>query len=307
MAVKLFRWPGPEIYPTEGVQPEKKSVLPNERIRSFFISFPTLQKSVEAIQEMGKSEIAGLVMKFTPWDFVCWGTKSYEEFWEVWERDFWKKQRESGHMVWVELWGFASEKQVDYEEKVLKQIIDEHGGELVPEDIHRWLDQALTPNAVRDTYRNRFTRMGGRVAVVGATMDSLYDVLRSAESDGTRRDKYTPPFGDMGKSIKFWPFDFGRLAWTEVDSMADKSDEFETLWKEKVGPEEINTAIEEETAPTATIGMLNAVGPNYYNAHLLFGRIKEGLDPNNLANPTRIINMDRLSKKEGERQRPGKF
>ncbi len=297
MAVKLYPWPGPQVWPTEGIQPEKKSVLPEDKIKSYFVSFPSLEKSIDAIREMGKAEIAGLVMKFTPWDFVCWATRSFEEFWEAWDSEFWTKQRESGHMVWVELWGFTSEKQLRYEEKVLKQIIEENEGELVPDEVHQWLDQSLTPNAVRDTHRNRFTRIGGRIMVTGATMDSLYDVLRSAKIDLPLRNKYTPPLGDMGNSIKFWPFDFGRLAWTEADSISEKSHEFEDMLRKEMVPDIIRTALQNSAAPTATIGALAQLGSFFYNVHLLLGEIKNGLDPNNIANPTRLIDMGEMEKR----------
>jgi hypothetical protein len=297
MAVKLYLWPGPKIWPTEGVQPEKISVLPKDKIKSYFISFPTLKKSIDAVREMGKAEIAGLVMKFTPWDFVCWATKSFEEFWEVWGSEFWEKQRKSGHMVWVELWGFTSEKQLKYEEKVLQKIIAENKGELVPDDVHRWLDHGLTPNAVRDTHRNRFTRMGGRIMVTGATMDSLYDVLRSAQIDLPLRDRYTPPLGEMGNSIKFWPFDFGRLAWTEADSIAEKSNEFEEMMQKELAPDMVKTALQNLAAPTVTVGAIAQLGSQFGNIHILLGEIKNALDPNNIANPTRLINMSELEKR----------
>ena len=297
MAVKLYPWPGPHIWPTEGVQPEKKSVLPKDKVRSYFISFPTLEKSIDAIREMGKAEIAGLVMKFTPWDFVCWATRSFEEFWKVWNSEFWAEQRDKGHQVWVELWGFTSEKQLRYEEKVLGQIIEEYEGQLLPDEIHQWLDATLTPNAVRDTHRNRFTRIGGRVMVTGATMDSLYDVLRSAKIDLPFKDKYTPPLGYMGNSIKFWPFDFGRLAWTEVDAIAEKSPELDGMIEKEVTPEMAKLAIQNSAAPTGTVGAVAQLGRYFYNIHMLLGEIKHGLDPKNIANPTRCIDMREMEKR----------
>jgi len=296
MAIKLYPWPGPEVWPTEGVQPEKKSVLPSERIKSYFLSFPTLEKSVDAVRELGKAEIAGLVMKFCPWDFVCWTAKSFEEFWEEWDNEYWTKQKESGHMVWVELWAFASEKQVKYEEKVLKQIIQEFDGELVPDEVHQWLDKGLTPNAVRDTHRNRFTRL--RPTVVGVTLDSLYDVLRSAKIDLELKGRYTPPLGYMGKSIKFWPFDFGRLAGTEVDGLAEKSPEFDDILEKKLAPEMTEVALKHSAASTLSFATHAEHGPFFCNAHLLLGKIKKSLDPKNVANPTRLINMEVMEKSD---------
>lgn len=291
MAIKLYRWAGPPVYPTEGIQPEKKAPLPPEMIKSYFINFPSLEKAIDAIAEMGKAEIAGLVMKFAPWDCVCWSTKSMEEFWRVWESDFWMQMKKNGHIVWVELWRYASDKQMKYEEKVLKQIMEEYGGELLPDQWCQQLDACLTPNSVRDTHRLRFGRLA-RIGLAGTTMDSLYDVLRSVKTDIKIKEKYTPPYGYMGNDIKFWPFDFGRLAWTEIDTTAEKTTECEDLIQNQITPDMVKALVEEKSAP-AFVSMvpINIVGPLYGNVHLIFGSIKKALDPNNVAQPTRIIDM----------------
>jgi hypothetical protein len=39
-------------------------------------------------------------------------------------------------------------------------------------------------------------------------------------------------------------------------------------------------------------------GPYFSNVHILLGKIKNALDPNNLANPTRTINMEALEMME---------
>ncbi len=54
MAIKLYPWPGPKVWPTEGVQPEKTSTLPADTFKSFFFTFPTLEQSIDAIAAMGK-------------------------------------------------------------------------------------------------------------------------------------------------------------------------------------------------------------------------------------------------------------
>jgi hypothetical protein len=128
-------------------------------------------------------------------------------------------------------------------------------------------------------------------------MDSLYDVLRSAQTDLPLRDKYTPPLGDMGNSIKFWPFDFGRLAWTEIDSISEKSLEFDDMLKKEITPDMIRTALQNSSASTATIYALVQLGSFFCNVHLLLGEIKNSLDPNNIANPTRLINMGQMKKR----------
>jgi len=297
IATALYPWPGPRVFPTEGVQPEKKSVLPSERFKTYFFSFPTLEKAVEAVREMGKAEIAGCLLKFAPFDFLVWSIRSREEWWKAWESEYWTKQKESGHMIAVSLWGFTSEKQVKYEEKVLKQIVEELGGESVPDEVHQLLDASLTPNFARDTHRCGFMRIGGYPTAIDMSGDSLEDVLRSTPMALRIKDKYTPPLGYVGRQQKFWPFDFGHNAITEVDVLSEKSTERAKLMKEGLMPEMMERILEDGTPNLLAINLpMNQIGHLFCNVHLLFGKIKKALDPNNVANPTRIIDMEAMEK-----------
>ena len=56
IAMKLYPWPGPAIYPAEGVQHEKKSVLPRELFRTFIFTYPTLDRPIDTIQWEGNRE-----------------------------------------------------------------------------------------------------------------------------------------------------------------------------------------------------------------------------------------------------------
>ncbi len=42
------------------------------------------------------------------------------------------------------------------------------------------------------------------------------------------------------------------------------------------------------------ISLMNKVGPSYANIHLPLIEIKRALDPNNVANPTRFINVEEV-------------
>lgn len=298
-AIKLHPWPGPSVWPTEGVQPEKKSTLPSETFKTYILNYPTLEKCVEAIRELAEAEIGGLVMQFAPWDFVCWASRSREEMWARWQTEYWQKQIKNGHMVWITLWGFTSEKQVEYEKKVLRQIIEDTGGELIPDEEAEWLSTCLTPNSIRDTHRSRFLRLGTTGAIV-LLADSLYDTLRSIPVASEIKTKYTPPIGDGGlfdmglTQHKFWPADFGRVAWVEIDCFGEKSDEWETLLRKGIRRDVITQAIENSVLDTGCFYDASLTGPTFANIHLLLAGIKKALDPNNLASPTRLINIDKI-------------
>lgn len=300
-AIKLHPWPGPAVWPTEGVQPEKTSTLPPERFKTYIFTYPTLEKCIEAIRELAEAEIGGVVMQFAPWDFVCWAAKSREEFWARWQTEYWQEQIRNGHMVWVTLWGFASEKQVEYEETVLRQIIEDTGGELMPDEEAEWVNSCLTPNAVRDTHRCRFLRLS-RVVSIAASSDSLYDALRHIPKANEIKAKYSPPLGDRElhdqglNQHKFWPADFGRVAGIEIDGFAEKSEEFLTLVRERIRPDVSRTNIGDSVFIHTFCLEASAVGPTFANIHLLLANIKKALDPNNIANPTRVIDMRKVAK-----------
>jgi len=295
LALKLFPWPGPSVWPTEGIQPEKKSILPPERFKSYFINYSSLEKTVEVVREIGKAEIAGWVLQFAPWDFTCWAAKSREEWWQLWESEYWTEMKKSGHMVAVGLWGFASEKQLKYEEKVLKEIIEDTGGELVPEEQAQWMDALMTPNTVRDTYRCRFLRVWPFCLEFAG--DSLEDLMRSVPASQKIRDKYTPPLGPMGRDQhKYWPGDFGRVAFQETDTIGDRTDECLELEENIILPELIKKDLDSSTVGMYTWEEASLFGPAFSNYHLLLGKIKKSLDPNNVANPTRLIDMEKMEK-----------
>ncbi len=298
VAIKCLPWPGPRVFPTEGVQPEKESVLPPERFKTYIVSFSTLEKSIEVVREIGRAEIGTAVLKFAPIDVVIWAAKSREEFWTKWENEYWTKIKDSGHLVVVGLWGFASEKQLEYEKKVFKQIVQDFGGEFAPDEEHQWLESCLTPNCVRDTHRCRFMRIGGYLPYANMTADSLSDVLRSGPLAREVAEKYTPPYGYVGVSqVKFWPREFGRHAGTEINLLGEKSEEEAMVHDEMMEAQHRSrgaSLIDYE----ACYKPLHETGVDFCNIHFLIANIKKYLDPNDVANPTRLIDMEAMKKIE---------
>jgi len=297
MAVKLYPWPGPHLLPTEGVAPDKKCELPNERFKWFLFTYPTLNQATEAIREISKSEIGVILHLWPPTYYNWWWAKSKEEYWNTWVEEYW--QRNVGNCVSICLWGFASEKQVEYEEKVLKQIIEETAGKLIPDEVYqRWVPHTAN-NWVRDTNGNRLARPGGGYYVADTTLDSLDDCQRSFETGWPVLDKYTPPLLDAGHPAWVAPYDFAHCALAEMDIPREKLDDSDLI---AVGG--ILQDVIPESAKTKIPGFLIAnvsydrTGAAFANIHLLVAKIKRALDPNNMANPTRFINMEALDKAE---------
>jgi len=293
MAVKLYPWPGPPVFPTHGVAPNKKSELPSERFRWYLFTYPTLDQAIEAMREISKAEIGGVLQHLPEVFLDWWWAKSRQEYWSTWLDEYWQKNFKNS--VAICLWGFASEKQVEYEEKVLKQIIEETSGELIPDEAYqRWVPYTAN-NWIRSTNGCRIMRMSAYGAIL-ITYDSLDDVLRSLNLGWEILDKYTPSILDCDHPALIVSYDFSHFASVEIDFPHEKTDEVcQAVLRsatESIAQDMKSQIIEF----TGCLVPANRTGAAYANFHLMLARIKKALDPNNVANPTRFINMEKIGK-----------
>jgi len=296
IAVKLYPWPGPPALPTEGIAPDKKSELPSERFKWYLFTYPTLEQAIEAMREISKAEIGGVLHKWPPTYYVWWWAKSREEYWSTWLDEYWQKNVKE--CVAICLWGVASEKQMEYEEKVLEQIIEETGGELIPDEVYqKWVPYTAN-NWVRDTNGCRMMRVGGSFFETDLTMDTFDDVLRSAPISWEIVDKYTPPLLDSAHPSWVASYDLGHFAMGETDFPREKTDENDSLLGQIIQEVVVRAAEEQAVNVHAGLGRPHVIGPAFANFHIPLAKIKKALDPNNVANPTRLINMEAMEKAE---------
>lgn len=296
IAVKLYPWPGPRVLPTQGVAPDKKCELPPQKFKWYLFTYPTLDKVVDALYEIGKAEIGCIVHHWPPIYFNWWWAKSREEYWNTWLEGYW--QRNCRNLVSVCLWGFASDKQVEYEEKVLKQIIEETGGQLIPEEVYqRWVPYTAN-NWIRDTNACRMMRIGGAFAISNITIDSLDDALRSLPRLWEMWDKYAPPVLDSDHCDWIAPYDLCHAALAESDFPHEKTEEVCRILSEasaEIGEAELKEGGFSRVVLTAP---LNVTAPALgINIHQIIAAFKKALDPHNLANPTRLIDMEAMEKR----------
>ena len=294
IAVKLYPWPGPRIFPTEGIAPSKKSELPPEKFKWYLITYPTLNEAVEAMREIAKAEIGGICTHWATLKYAWWGTKSREEYWDTWCNNHWQENFKNA--VSVCLWGFTSEKQMNYEQKVLLEIIRETKGELVPDEVcQKWVPYAAN-NWIRDTSGVRMTRIGGCYSTNNIVIDSLQEAMESSQATWKIIDEYSPPILDHDQSCCIITVDMGHFGAAESPFPHEKTEEVcrQVLKSMAVS---LDKDIEQSKVTFTTVGaLLDKVGSNFANAHLIVARIKKALDPNNVANPPRLINMERMKK-----------
>jgi len=296
MAVKLYPWPGPRVLPTEGVAPDKKCELPPERFKWCLFAYPTLTEAIQAMYEIGKAEIGGMVHLWPPTYFDWWWAKSREEYWSTWLEEYW--QQNVKNCVAVCLWGFASEKQVAYEETVLKQIIEETKGKLIPDEVYqRWVPYTAN-NWVRDTNGCRIMRIGGAYSVTNGSLDSLDDAERSFPPSWEVLDKYTPPFLDSDHPAWVAPYDFAHHALAETDFPREKTDENDLKLLQALVEAATLCINSQVLGGLTSVGPGSIIWPAFPNYRLILPRIKQALDPYNVANPTRLIDVAKVQQSE---------
>jgi len=299
MAIKLHPWPGPRFFPTEGVRPQKKSELPTNRFKWYFITYPTEKELINAMYEIGKAEIGGNMERYDSQRLAYEYAKSREEYWGLFEEGFWQRYPNT---IALCLWGFASEKQLAYEEKVLKQIIKETGGKLWPEEVYQRFVPYVANTKIRAIWGPRWCRNGGSMQTGWLVMDSLDEVLDYSPAVWEHMRKYTPPYLEgHGDSAWVLAFDFCHFGGADNAGPYEKREEIAKSVLQE-GMEQLSMDFKSgKTTFEVAIAPVNMTGPSYANYHIPLAKIKKALDPNNVSNPTRFIDLEAMERKEKEK------
>ncbi len=251
------------------------------------------------VGDVGKAEVGGVVSHWATLKYAWWGSKSRQEYWQTWQNEFW--QREFANAVAVCVWGFASEKQVAYESKVVTDIVGETGGRLVPEDVYeRWVPYAAN-NWLRDAYGPRMMRPAGTFMAGFAGFDSIDDAYDMFARAWERINKYQPPVLDYDNNAWIAPFEFGHGGMGVSSFLVPKDQEGFDEVKRKL-PRDVIADEGKYGQTSAFMASRGDWGPNVYPHYQPMRRlnaiIKRKLDPKNVANPTRYVDVERVEKEE---------
>jgi len=292
MAVKLHPYPGPRVFPCEGVLPAQRSKMPADKFEWVLFTYPTAQKAVNAMYEICQAEIAGNCSKWPTSYLNWWWAKSGEEFWETWKSKYWQKN--CNNMVAVCLWGFTSSKQVEYERRVLDDIIQETGGKKVPQEVYDRIVNNIANSWIRTTYGPRVIGRSGTFMVFSIQVDTMDSNVRTLKHSAEFIDKYSPPVLDCDHTDWIASYEMGHLGYEEDMFPIEKTTEdLSALLGDfmKEVQKDLKKRHEYNIAP--------ALGAVYHkDAGSVFGYdklltdIKKSLDPNNVSCPPQPIPGD---------------
>jgi hypothetical protein len=290
MALKMFPLFSPEKMTPTGRGMNSALAFPTNKIKWYNFHMPSREALVKAMREISRSEIGAAMTKVPAlWRYRA-KSRSREDFWDRWNADADKirQGRDAGLIFRVLLIGYTSEKQLEYEEKVLMQIIQELGGQ--PRRT-RQSDQSWIKNA--DAVGMWWPT--GAFTSVEFIIDSLeHAIARGDEFLHEKESRFIPPLMDeYGEQGWYQVTDMGHSGYLEFLVQWDperpmgkyKSGEYKSyeLW---LAGQRSDIDKGFYTANTGSLGVMGLTGPAYGPN---YGKIYEGLrkafDPKDISNP----------------------
>jgi len=298
MTVKLYPWVGgsfpetrscwigePPTHDTPDTTP-----LP-ERHRIHWIEYPDFDSEIEGMHQIAESGI-GSHINGTDTAYHCFYTQPTEEL-------ALKRYNEGffpDYLVYVIISGISSERQIDYEERVLKQIVTETGGKFLTDEKILKESGSWNLDAFRSQNVARMLRLGGfapfRLPITRldfcSRLDEKFRELIKRYPDHPSPLDESPPF--------IYILDRGHHCVFEVDFYYHTHQVKELEISTKVFMEEFIDSTREDlgyyfggVAGEPFTSMCGPViGPD---VHLLLKRIKKAFDPNDIAAPGRLVKV----------------
>ncbi|NVM52466.1 MAG: FAD-binding protein [Candidatus Helarchaeota archaeon] len=296
VALKLFPWAGPPTLPITGVSPEKLCKLPLNLFKFYIVCFPTMQKVIDVIYELGHAEIGGKCTFWASAWYTFLTSLSKKELMELHEQRVYKDSMKRTLVFMIE--GHKSEKQVAYEEKVFKEIIEEYKGEFLPEEKNKWFAERLMAELLRSNLITRLWRISGKFHPLKLGMDTLDHTVEIHESTLEMVKKYvkkTPDaiYDDDGEGIWINPYNLAHEGHAEsaLAPIGDKGQARVQTIGLKVLLDDIKNNRRSLYAVLEPV--IRLFGPAANNFHKYVFAIKKTFDPNNISNPPYPIDLEK--------------
>ncbi len=314
---RLFPWPGPATFPTQGNAVDKESHFSKDVIRWYMIDFPEsiqeypkfeeeqLKWACDLHYEIARAELAVVVQHNAKQFMWTWAARTKEEFHKGAEEDFYPH----GYNI-VCCSAITNLEQLEYEEKVLKHIVEKMGGSFLSEESSDPMDRErykvwmrITNDWLRTGHSMRLSRPTDCFHQGTAALDSIdtvaEEILRANREQRKMREQ------GMGEGLLPISFHGGWISPTEKGYGALMTTD---LWPEQE-PEKASQAIQfllgslkgmlASKSAGCTVCLLgpayDLLGPQFFNVHLLVKAMKREFDPDNLSNPPYPTSPDLIS------------
>ena len=316
VSTRLFPWSGPNVFPTQGNALEKVSEFPPDKFRWYMVSFPHkypeeeeygIKKACDLQYELAKAEIGAVVQHNAKQFLLSWASRTKEEFHEGMAKDVFPH----GYNI-VGLCAITSLEQLEYEEKVLRHIVEKQGGTFLTEEDEPYrLWMRIANEWIRFGHSMRLSRPSDSFHQGTACLDSIDNVAKEiVRANRAQRELYEKegigkgilqPISQHGGWINPLERGYGAVMTTDLwpDQTPQKAAEcIKLLFGSLKGMLQIKSA-------GATVALLgpayDLLGPRFFNVHLLVKEMKKEFDPNNISNPPYATRPDVVSPQELEK------
>jgi hypothetical protein len=289
IGVKLMPWPGPASFPVSGVAPNFETRFPTDRFRFHLIRYQSLPELIDAMYAIGEAEIGAVLQRFPSSWFQWSSARSKEEFWKGWESGYLQKAARNVIAVW--LVGFSSERQLAYEEKVLRHIIKKTGGEDIPKSdrLYKMVDPAWVGDWFQCGGSGRIMRPAGTHMIAMVALDSIDHAVKVARRAGEIRKEFD--FMEDDENDWVCTYDFGWQGDAECLILPEQTED-DMKNAMELAMSGLKASLKDKTYTVLQIAETHPIlGPVYGNYHELLEKIKRAMDPNNISNPPNPIQV----------------
>jgi glycolate oxidase len=286
IAIGLDAWKGPRVLDVSGYSPQYKMPLPQDCHHIHIFKFPSLDKVRDAMLEIGKAEIGMGVLKFFYATEAVLFTESANDFWDLWNSGLY--QKELPYALWVYLATWTPE-EMEYEERVLADIILETEGQPVEESIRKKYEENMD-FFIMVSFLQRVLKLGGGWSPTKLGGDSVRHMFEVAKSIPEFFDDFIAKglILDAPHNFQIVPMEYGHLAHIELLFFYDRLKPENRMVPIEISRQSLETDIRHgyhAASPSSMKTMLDKYGPLWSNYHIWAAKIKNLYDPNNVSNP----------------------
>jgi glycolate oxidase len=291
-ATKVYHWPGPATLPLEGVSPRYAPAYYPKNFYIGFYSFDSVDALDEAQQLVGESEIGYQLMGFNAAMAASNIATSNEEDVAL-MKEFSKHVKGPSFMISI---AGNSDNDFDYKMKVLEQIIEKTGGQLIPHIIDdpkvasgclwRYL---RSTGSIREVFRvsGCFGGEVGQTDVFRLMADYISVSGKNKEALIKQGIVYDDGFSPFTQSFEHGHYGHGELL---IRYMPNPTT-FKILTREFGGQANEIAINNHYGVPGHVFGdaLHDLYGPHVSNYHLWLRKLKKAFDPNGASEGSHYI------------------
>ncbi len=288
LATKLLPFEPERLEPT-GISPDTALAFPEKRIKWYNFQLPTRESLEKAMYELGWHEIGAAATKVPVlWRYIA-RAKSKEDFWKLWG-ELTPEEVANTHILRVLVIGYTSEKQLEYEERVLMDIMKRLGGELrrTKQSDESWIKNADSAG---------MWWMSGAYTSVEYDVETIQHGVKQGAAIAALKKQFVPPLlddhGDPGwfQTMEMGHCDYSEylIYWDPYDEERHQADQMYVETVKQNIKQGFWTSFLNAAQPIWLTGP--AYGPNY---HLWMMRVKKAFDPDDLSNPPGLETYDEV-------------